>query len=119
VWNIRTRLILLTLVAAMPLLVSCSSDAAKSGPDPSAAPTVAAARVHRADLTRALAVTAEFRPYQEIDVHAKVAGYVKRIYVDVGDRVKEGQLIAVFSTGFFITLAPRQRTCRPKSLARS
>ena len=86
---------LLSSVASTLLLVSCSPNSAKDGPDPAAAPTVAAAKVHRTDLTRALAVTAEFRPYQEIDVHAKVAGYVKRIYVDVGDRVKGGQLIAV------------------------
>jgi RND family efflux transporter MFP subunit len=92
--SVGTTLGFLPFLPSMLLLVSCSSDAAKGGPD-SAAPTVAVAKVHRADLTRALAVTAEFRPYQEIEVHAKVAGYVKRIYVDVGDRVKEGQLIAV------------------------
>ena len=94
-WNIRTAPGVLSFLASTFLLASCSSHAAKSGPDAAAAPTVAAAKVRRADLTRALAVTAEFRPYQEIDVHAKVAGYVKRIYVDVGDRVKKGQLIAI------------------------
>ena len=94
-WNKKRTPALLALVANGLLLCSCSSNSAKDGPDPALLPTVAAAKVHRADLTRALAVTAEFRPFQEIDVHAKVAGYVKRIYVDVGDRVKEGQLIAV------------------------
>ena len=93
--RVRTALGLLSLLASTVLLLSCSSDAAKTEPDSAAAPTVAAAKVLRADLTRALAVTAEFRPYQEIEVHAKVAGYVKRIYVDVGDRVKAGQLIAI------------------------
>lgn len=95
--TLRVRMILglVPFLASTLLSVSCSSDAAKGGSDSAAAPTVAAAKVRRADLTRALVVTAEFRPYQEIDVHAKVAGYVKRIYVDVGDRVKEGQLIAV------------------------
>jgi len=38
---------------------------------------------------------AEFVPYQEVDVHAKVAGYLKKIYVDVGDRVNQGQLLGV------------------------
>ena len=92
--NVRTTSLSLSFLASAVLVASCSSDPAKSGPA-SAAPTVAAAKVHRTDLSRAVTVTAEFRPYQEIDVHAKVAGYVKRIYVDVGDRVKEGQLIAV------------------------
>lgn len=58
------------------------------------APTVAAAKVVRGDIAQVLTVSAEFRPYQEIDVHAKVAGYVKSINVDVGDRVTAGQLLA-------------------------
>ena len=36
-----------------------------------------------------------FRPYQEVDVHAKVAGYIRHIYVDVGDKVKEKQTLAI------------------------
>ncbi len=91
----KTTLGLVPLFGGALMFVSCSSDAVKAGPDAAGLPTVAAAKVLRADLTRALAVTAEFHPFQEIDVHAKVAGYVKRIYVDVGDRVKAGQLIAV------------------------
>jgi RND family efflux transporter MFP subunit len=35
------------------------------------------------------------KPFQEIEVMAKVAGYVKAMYVDIGDRVKKGQLLAV------------------------
>jgi len=30
-------------------------------------------------------LTAEFEPFQEIDVMAKVSGYVKQINVDIGD----------------------------------
>src|SRR5262249_3361562 len=33
-------------------------------------------------------------PYQEIDLHAKVAGFVKSINVDIGDRVNEGDVLA-------------------------
>jgi RND family efflux transporter MFP subunit len=42
-----------------------------------------------------LAIAGEFKAFQDVDVHAKVAGYIRKIYVDVGDRVKEGQTIAV------------------------
>jgi len=58
-------------------------------------PIVAVVPVTRADIARVLEVAAEFRPYQEIEVHAKVAGYLKSIGVDVGDRVAAGQLLAV------------------------
>jgi RND family efflux transporter MFP subunit len=60
----------------------------------SAAPTVAVAKTTTEDLSHGLVLTAEFRPFQEIDVMSKVAGYVKKIYVDVGDRVAQGQLLA-------------------------
>src|SRR5262245_7144416 len=62
---------------------------------PAALPIVAVAPVTRGDIARVLTVAAEFRAYQEIDVHAKVAGYLKSIAVDVGDRVQAGQLLAV------------------------
>ena len=52
-------------------------------------PIVAVAKVGRQDLSHDMALTAEFRPFQEVDVMAKVAGYVKQIKVDVGDRVQQ------------------------------
>jgi RND family efflux transporter MFP subunit len=39
-------------------------------------------------------LTAEFRPFQEVDVRAKLAGFLRKIYVDVGDHVRQGQLLA-------------------------
>ena len=56
--------------------------------------TVAAATIGRGDIAQILTIAAEFRPFQEIEVHAKVAGFVKSIGVDVGDRVHAGQLLA-------------------------
>jgi len=57
-------------------------------------PTVAVAKASPHNLSHDLALTGEFRPYQEIDVMAKVSGYVKKIDVDIGDHVREGQLLA-------------------------
>ena len=58
------------------------------------ATVVPAARVKRSSISNATVLTAEFQPFQEIDVMAKVAGYVRTIKVDLGDRVAQGQLIA-------------------------
>ena len=59
------------------------------------APTVAVAKATTEDLSHGLVLTAEFKPFQEVDLMAKVAGYVKKINVDIGDRVTEGQVLAV------------------------
>ena len=78
------------------LLSSCGNnkDAQASTSATSEIPTVAVAKVATADLSRDLILTAEFKPFQEVDVMAKVSGYVKEIRVDVGDRVREGELLA-------------------------
>jgi RND family efflux transporter MFP subunit len=58
-------------------------------------PSVAVVKAVTGDLAQTVSIAAEFRPFQEIEVHAKVAGYLKSISVDVGDRVRAGQLLAV------------------------
>lgn len=55
----------------------------------------AVARVERRTIANTLTISGEFKPFQDVDVHAKVAGYIRVIKVDVGDHVKEGQTLAV------------------------
>ena len=56
--------------------------------------SVAVARITRQDLWNQVTIPAEFRPYVQVELHAKVAGYVDQMNVDIGDRVKAGQLLA-------------------------
>ena len=79
------------------LLTSCAvNEAAGDNRTPAVeVPIVPVARPQRADLSNDLTVTAEFIPYQEIDVMAKIAGYIRNINVDIGDRVRAGQELAV------------------------
>ena len=65
-------------------------------PVATSAETVAAvAHTERRSVGTTLTIAGEFKPFQDVDVHAKVAGYIKVIYVDVGDHVQAGQTIAV------------------------
>ncbi len=61
-------------------------------------PTVSVVRVSREDLAKTLTLTAEFVPHQEVDVMAKIAGYVQKINVDVGDVVRQGQVLATIES---------------------
>ncbi|HVO80762.1 MAG TPA: efflux RND transporter periplasmic adaptor subunit [Terriglobales bacterium] len=85
----------LVLSLAATLAVSgCARSQAAANPPEAAAPVVGVSPVAYGDLSREIVLTAEFRPYQEVAVHAKVAGYVRMIRVDVGDRVTKGELLA-------------------------
>src|SRR5258707_12649896 len=93
----KCRLLVLVLSLSIHLLMpsGCSEQSETRAAAPAKATPVAVARAERQDLSRDLVLTADFRPFQEIEVHAKVAGYVKQILVDAGDHVKQGQLLAV------------------------
>ena len=58
-------------------------------------PVVAVAQVTRENLRREIVFDAEFRPSQDVELHARVAGFVRKMQADVGDRVTEGQVIGV------------------------
>jgi RND family efflux transporter MFP subunit len=88
-------------LAAIPLAVIACFFAFKSlrgktdsAPAPADLLSVAVAKVTREDMAQEQIFEAEFRPYQEIDLHAKVAGFVQSITVDIGDRVKAGEILA-------------------------
>jgi len=94
--------------------------------DPKAAevPTAAVAIAKRGVLSNTLSLAGQFQPYQEIEVHAKVSGYVQHIYVDIGDRVRAGETLAVleipeldarrsFSTVKTKSFAPKTKSFAP------
>lgn len=88
----------------MPLIVAILMAGATLGacgggraPDenPANAPHVAVVKVARQNLTSTLEIASELQPFQEIDVYAKVAGYIQKLNVDWGTHVKQGQVLAV------------------------
>ncbi|MFZ3201404.1 MAG: efflux RND transporter periplasmic adaptor subunit [Candidatus Acidiferrales bacterium] len=87
-----------TLAAALALaglLSGCSRAQKASADNPVNAPHVAVVKVARLDLSNNLEIASEFLPYQEISVYAKVSGYIKKLYVNWGTHVRQGQLLAV------------------------
>jgi membrane fusion protein (multidrug efflux system) len=55
-------------------------------------------KVFQRPSTRALDLPATIHGYTEAAIYAKVAGYLKTIDVDKGDRVQQGQVIAILET---------------------
>jgi multidrug efflux pump subunit AcrA (membrane-fusion protein) len=79
------------LLLSGPLSTGCHRSQSSVQITLPAAPVV---RVGRTPLSNRLEVAGEFLPFQEVEIHAKVAGYIRKIYVDIGDRVRAGRLLA-------------------------
>jgi len=71
------------------------ADVPSRGAGINAAPRAAIATVKREAVSNTLSIAGEFLPYQDVELHAKVAGYIRKISVDIGDRVKAGQVLAI------------------------
>ena len=56
-----------------------------------------AAKATRQDMYNEVPIPAEFRPYVQSQLHAIVTGYVSKMLVDFGDKVKKGQVLATLN----------------------
>jgi len=60
---------------------------------PADAPTTEVFSLKRGRLSSSLQIPGELVAYQQVDLYAKVNSFVKKLYVDVGSEVKEGELL--------------------------
>jgi membrane fusion protein (multidrug efflux system) len=84
-------------VMIMVLLTSCNSEESgkkKSGTAPTEPVITQVFSLKKGRLSSALQIPGELIAYQQVDLYAKVNSFVKKLYVDVGSEVKEGQLLA-------------------------
>ena len=83
---------LLCLLLAALFLIVRSHYGKGPAEQPRAAAVVA---VTRGSLASSLSVAGQFQPNQQVDLHAKVSGYIRWIKVDIGDRVRQGEVLAL------------------------
>ena len=90
----------LMLAAGMTLpllagMVACKSKSPYSGANAAEMPSARVATAARGDIAHTLSLAGQFQPYQVVDVHPKVTGFMVKINVDIGDRVRKGETLAV------------------------
>jgi len=76
-------------------LTACNSRAKNAEASAAEIPAATVVAVTRGTITHTLNLAGQFQPYQVVEVHAKVSGYIRHIYVDIGDIVHQGQVLAV------------------------
>jgi RND family efflux transporter MFP subunit len=95
VWRIHGILRFLILLLCSAALIGCGEDHKAAADDAANAPAAAVVKVARGNIADNLEIASEFQPFQEVDVYAKVSGYIQKLYVDYGTHVKQGQILAV------------------------
>src|ERR1700727_2788616 len=85
------------IALVLGILASCDKTEKVEARNPGAGSievSVGVVKIGRKSLGRTLTLSSELVPFQEIDVYAKLSGYLKELPVDYGTHVQKGQLIA-------------------------
>ena len=88
----RKRIIIISVVVGVVLLGAAALYAFNRGGtkiDPTKL-----AKVEKGDLAKSVVATGKVTPITKVEVKCKASGIVKKLYVEYGDRVKQGQLLA-------------------------
>ena len=87
----KKRWVVITVVIAVVALVIVAVAATRGGTklDPAKL-----AKVERGDLAKSVVATGKITPITKVEIKSKASGIVKKLYVDTGDRVKQGQVLA-------------------------
>jgi HlyD family secretion protein len=88
----RKRIIIISVVVGVVLLFALGLAAFTRGGtkiDPTKL-----AKVEKGDLAKSVVATGKVTPITKVEVKSKASGIVKKLYVEYGDSVKKGQLLA-------------------------
>ncbi len=95
-WKRLSSLLFIGFTLVLVLGISaCGSKAGTATVNAADIPAATVAPVARGSIVHTLSLAGQFQPYQVVDVHAKVSGYIQHIYVDIGDKVHQGQVLAI------------------------
>jgi RND family efflux transporter MFP subunit len=76
-------------------IVACNFKSQHSAANAAEIPSAKVASAMRGDIAHTLSLAGQFQPFQVVDVHPKVTGFMVKINVDIGDRVHKGETLAV------------------------
>jgi len=81
---------------AIVLIAACTQPSTSNNtPAAPAQDTVAVFILHTDTLKKSVDLPGELHPYLQTDLFAKVQGYVREMKVDIGDRIRKGQPLAI------------------------
>jgi HlyD family secretion protein len=88
----RRRIIWGAIAVVLVLVVAGALIAATSGGTKIDASKLA--KVEKGDLAKSVVATGKIEPITKVEIKSKASGIVKKLYVDYGDKVKKGQVLA-------------------------
>jgi RND family efflux transporter MFP subunit len=91
----RQRISLILAAGLIVLAVVACNSKAKDSDVSAEIPSASVVSVQPGSIARTLSLAGQFEAYQVVEIHPKVSGFIRKVNVDIGDRVRQGQTLAV------------------------
>jgi RND family efflux transporter MFP subunit len=86
-------------IVIIAFMCSCQSEGStqkkKTEASQTETPVTQVFSLKKGKLSSSLQIPGQLIAYEQVDLYAKVSSFVKKLYVDVGSEVKEGELLAI------------------------
>jgi len=117
------KVLLLFLLCLLPFIPACSTSNSESAPRPEPANStgpvsVEAAKVEMRELRRSVEAVGTLDPNEEVSISNQVEGTIEKLFVDLGDSVQAGQVIAQLDTRELELNVHQQEAALQQELAR-
>jgi len=86
-WLIITIVVVVVVLLGAVVVYALSSSGNKIDPSK-------LAKVEKHDLAKSVVATGKVEPITKVEIKSKASGIVKKLFVDAGDKIKKGQLLA-------------------------
>jgi len=96
--SVGLTIVVLFLLGIVPRIMTARHSEATASPVQDGRPSVAVVEVQKPEPYSDLSLPGTMDAIDQTAISARASGYVKQWLVDIGDRVKEGQVLAVIST---------------------
>src|SRR5687768_796127 len=111
-------LLLLTLMSACSGSHSETTPQAQAASAPAPAVAVDTAKIEMRELQRSVEAVGTLDPNEEVIVTNQVEGIIERLFVDLGDSVRAGQVLAQLDTRELELAVQQQQAALQQELAR-
>lgn len=97
----KSYYVLSAVILFLVLIFILKIVSSKSSERPSLRPLVVVGKIESGDAVRTETLTGDILPIQQANIFSKVNGNIEKIFVDIGDRVNQNQILALIDTTIY------------------
>jgi membrane fusion protein (multidrug efflux system) len=94
-------IVLLLIILIVAAYLRIKQNASEISHRPPTMTNVVAGKASRGEITKVETLTGDILPVQQANIYSKVNGNIEKIYVDIGDYVRTGQVLALIDTTIY------------------